>query len=107
MTVNINYTKSYFKYPTPTPINGESTNKAPKQLKKELRANTSSTDTDLGGGDHGYLVLVLPDVEYANINPTPTLFVAPAYLAPLMVLLSALAVEAINLRLHKKALNLL
>ena len=51
MTTNhIDYAASYFKYPTPTPIHEEPTNKSLKRLKTELRANASSVDTDLGGG---------------------------------------------------------
>ena len=42
MTANINYSATYFKYPIPTPINGEPTNKSLKRLKNELRANASS-----------------------------------------------------------------
>ena len=57
----IDYASSYFKYKTPTPIRGEPTNKALKRLQTELRANASSVETDLGGGDHGYLGLVLTD----------------------------------------------
>ena len=98
MTTNIDYAATYFKYPTPTPINGEPTNKALKRLKNELRANASSVDTDLGGGDHGYLGLVLSDAEYANINPTPTPFVAPVFPATLTVPANATPVEAVNLR---------
>ena len=58
MTNNVDYAATHFKYPTPTPINGEPTNKSVKRLKDELRANGSSVDTDLGGGDHGYLWLI-------------------------------------------------
>ena len=60
--------KVYFKYGTPTPITGEPSNKSLKRLKTELRANASSVDTDLGGGDHGYLGLILTYVEYARIR---------------------------------------
>ena len=60
-TTRIDYAATYFPYKTPTPINGEPTYKSLKRLKNELRANASSVDTDLGGGDHGYLVLVLTD----------------------------------------------
>ena len=46
---NINYTATYFKYPSPTPIHGEPTNKSLKQIKTELRARVSSVDIDLVG----------------------------------------------------------
>ena len=76
MTSNIDYAHTYFKYPIPTLITGEPTNKSLKRLKNELRANASSVDSNLGG-DHGYLGLVLTDIEYANVSATP--FVAPPF----------------------------
>ena len=69
-TGRVDYASTYFPYPTPTPIQGEPTYKALKRLKNELRANASSVDRDLGGGDHGYLGLVLSDEEYARVAPT-------------------------------------
>ena len=65
MTNSVDYTASHFRYPVPTPITGEPTNKTLKRLKTELRANGSSVETDLGGGDHGYLGLILTDPKYA------------------------------------------
>ena len=47
----VDYVASYFKYKTPTPIQGTPTYKALKRLKAELRANASSVETDLGGGN--------------------------------------------------------
>ena len=55
MNTNVDYVTLYFKYPVPTPINGEPTNKTIKRLKQELRASALSVEIDLGGGDHGYL----------------------------------------------------
>lgn len=72
---NVDYASVYFKYKLPTPINGEPSNKSLKRLKTELCANGSSININLGGGNHGYLGLVLSDVEYARISPTPTPFV--------------------------------
>ena len=81
--INADYATSYFKYPTPTPICGKPTNKAIKWLKKELRANDSSAESDLGGGDHGYLCLVLTDVKYTCVSATS--FVTPNCLPTLIV----------------------
>ena len=67
----VDYALSYFKYKTPTPIQGTPTNKTLKRLKQELRANASSVESDLGGGDHGYLGLILSSVEYAAVCDTP------------------------------------
>ena len=96
MNTNVDYATLYFKYPVPTPINGEPTNKTLKRLKQELRANSSSVETDLGGGDHGYLGLYLSDVEYANIIPQPTRFEAPVWPGTLTIDPTATAVEAVH-----------
>ena len=79
----VDYAASYFKYKSPTPIIGAPTNKTLKRLKQELRANASSVESDLGGGDHGYLGLVLDDAEYAAVSAT--VFVAPRFPATLTV----------------------
>ena len=63
MPHNVGYASTYFKYPVPSPINGEPTNKYLKWLKTKLRANSSSVEIDIGGGDHGYLGLLLTDIE--------------------------------------------
>ena len=77
---NIDYANTYFRYRNPTKIIGEPTYKTLKKLKLELRANASSVDSNLGGGNHGYLGLVLTNAEYAAVpGITPrTTFVAPA-----------------------------
>ena len=46
---NIDYTTTYFKYPSPTPIHEEPTEKLLKRLKTELHGNAISVETDLGG----------------------------------------------------------
>ena len=93
----INYAASYFKCETPTPMRGEPTNKALKRLQTELQANASSIETDLGGGDHGYLALVLADQEYAYI-PNTQPFVAPTCLPPLATPSTATPLEALELK---------
>ena len=42
-------------------------NKSLKRLKAELQANASFIETNLGGGNHRYLDLVLTDKEYVTI----------------------------------------
>ena len=77
-TTRVDYASTYFPYKSPTPIQGEPTYKTLKRLKNELRANASSIDSNLGGGDHGYLGLVLTEVEYAKVVPQHP-FEAPEY----------------------------
>ena len=96
MMTNVDYETLYFKYPVPTSIKGGPTNKFIKHLKTEIRASPGSVDTDLGGGNHGYLGLYLSDVEYARINPTPTPFQAPAWSGALTINPAAAAVMAVH-----------
>ena len=98
MTNTTDYAVSYLKYPTLTPINGEPTNKSLKRLNTKLRANAISVDTNLGGGDHGYLGLVLTDAEYVRIKPTPTDVADLNLPAPLVIAATATAVETMQTR---------
>ena len=60
-----------------TPIVGEPTYATLKTLKDQLKANAASVPTTLGGGNHGYLGLILSPATYATISPTA--FIKPAY----------------------------
>lgn len=93
----VDYQSSYFKYKTPTPIRGLPTCSALKRLKKELQANASSVETDLGGGNHGYLGLVLTDQEHNSIPDTQP-FVPPTYPPPLVIPSTATAIEALQMK---------
>ena len=60
-----------------TPLVGEPTYATLKTLKDQLKANAASIPTTLGGGNHGYLGLILSPATYATISPTA--FIEPAY----------------------------
>ena len=106
ITPRVDYAATYFLYPKPTPIQGEPTYKALKRLKNELRANSSSVDSDLGGGDHGYLGLVLNEQEYSRVAPN-TPFIAPMFPGPLNIPRGTDTIDAINIRKeHKRNLGL-
>lgn len=96
-TARVDYSATYFPYPKPTPIHGEPTYKSLKRLKNELRANASSVDCDLGGGDHGYLGLVLNEQEYARVAPNNP-FTAPDFPGVLSIPRGTDTIDAINLR---------
>ena len=107
MPNNVDYASTYFKYPVTSPINGEPTNKSLKQLNTKLRANNSSVETYLGGGDHGYLGLLLTDAEYTRINPTSDPFVTPNFPAALVIIPNLASVEAVNVKeSHKEAMRI-
>ena len=66
-------------------------------MKSELRVNASSVDSDLGGGDHGYLGLVLSEEEYRKICLDHS-FEASEFPGPLVIPRGTDTVDAINLR---------
>ena len=99
MTTNrhVDYVNTYFPHPEPTKIEGEPTYKSLTTVNNELKANASSVDSELGGGNHGYLGLVLSDPEYATI-PGTVPFEPPAFPDPLVVPPTATQVQAFNLK---------
>ena len=56
---------------TITPITGEPNYELLKNLKDQLKANTASIPTTLGGSNHGYLGLILSPPTYMTIATTP------------------------------------
>ena len=73
----IDYANTLFDYPVLTKIHGKPTFTALTSLKKQLKANARSVRSNLGGGAHGHLGLVLSPTEYALISNTP--FVEPEH----------------------------
>ena len=69
-STNIDYVDTYFEFPTLTKIHGEPTYFQLKELKNELKSNATSVTTDLGGGRHGHLGLVLTPTEYLAVSTT-------------------------------------
>ena len=104
----IDYVAAYFKYKTPTPIRGQPNSKSLMCLQTELQANSSSVETGLGGGNHGYLGLLKSDEEYALISNIQ-LFVPLTYLIALQLPSTATSIEALefkNVYAEKKRLYL-
>ena len=65
-------------FPTPiTKIMGKPNYESLKNLKDQLKANAASIPTTLGGGNHGYLGLILSPAAYATI--TANQFIKPVY----------------------------
>ena len=101
---DVNYTKK-FEVSTLPRIHGEPDYSKLKVLKDLLKANSSRVQSDLGGGAHGHLGLVLTPVEYAAVSATP--YVCPPHPGPLVIpqgttnhALTVLCEQ------HKKALSL-
>ena len=78
----IDYTK-YFAVKELPKIHGEPDYIQLKQLKDYLKANATRVSSELGGGAHGHLGLILTDAEYTNVSPVP--YVRPIHPGPLII----------------------
>ena len=68
-TSSVNYKDSYFEHPVLNKIRGEPTYETLHNKKNELKSNASSIPTTLGGGNNGYLGMILTPAEYHRIAP--------------------------------------
>ena len=62
-----------------------------------MQANASSVETDLGGGNYGYLGLVLNNTEYATIPHTQP-FILPNYLDLLAIAPTLTPIQVLELK---------
>ena len=67
----IDYTHTRFEHTVLPKIHGQPTFTALNKLKTYLKANAKSVRSNLGGGFHGHLGLVLTDEEYAMLSDIP------------------------------------
>ena len=72
------------KFPELDKIHGAPTYSKLREIKDQIKANASSVWSELGGGAHAHLGLVLTNGEYANITEMPYIF--PAHPGPLEIL---------------------
>jgi hypothetical protein len=80
---NIKADTFIFPHATLTPIAGEPTHATIKTLKSELYANARHNLTTLGGGNLGYMGILMTAADYAKLqtdagNPNPDAFDIPA-----------------------------
>ena len=61
----------FFAMKTLPKIHGEPDYPQLKTLKDHLKANASRVTSELGGGGHGHLGLILTPVEYVTVSPVP------------------------------------
>ena len=73
-----NYRTTVFEYVDLTVIHGEPTYETLQVMLNQLKANARSVRTSLGGGNHGYLGLLLPRDQYDVIAPN-TPFIQPIH----------------------------
>ena len=83
MASNINYKGTLFVQSNLTPIRGEPTFETLHNIRNEIKANAKSVYSNIGGGAHGQLGLVLTEVQCALIFPTH--FVYPTHLGPFII----------------------
>ena len=79
---SINYRES-FDIPVLTKIQGEPTADSLILLKRELKANASSVYSNLGGGTHGHLFLVISPTQFNLLSNAA--FVRPLHPGPLTI----------------------
>lgn len=79
-----NYRDTIFEYADLTVIHGEPTYETLKAMVNQLKANARAVRTTLGGGQHGYLGLVLSAQQYAILAPA-TPFTRPLHPGPLVL----------------------
>ena len=70
MKSSINYKETPFKQDNLTPIRGKPPFKMLHKLQKNIKANTKSVYSNLGGGAYGHLDLLFTDTQYTLISPT-------------------------------------
>ena len=70
MASTVNYRDTHFERANLTPIRGEPTYDTVHKLWNKVKANARSVYSNLGGGTHGHLGLVLTTAQYAAISTT-------------------------------------
>ena len=104
-TTNVDYQNTLFKTASLPRHAGEPTFDVICNLHNILKTNAADVHTSLGGGNHGYLGLVISDAAYALLSPAP--FVRPAHPGILVIPAGTAQHAATTLKeTHKEALRL-
>ena len=64
---------------TVTKIQGQPTDRTLTQLRRELTKIAASVPTNLGGGKHGHVGIVIPDAKYVLVSDGGVSFTVPAH----------------------------
>ena len=83
VTEDVDYITTYFENKALTKVIGAPDYEQLNILRNELKANACSVQSDLGGGRHGHLGLLVTAVEYAFVSATP--FIRPVHPGPLVI----------------------
>ena len=103
-TGNTNFRDLYFEHKSLTRIIGEPTLSRLHLMLLQLKANISSIPSTLGGGQHGYIGVILSPVTYATLNHMQP-FEPPIHPGILQVNLPAMQYEiALAKTLHNESI---
>ena len=92
----IDYAAAFFPIPVLPRIVGKPTYEKLREMKKALKANAASVQSDLGSGAFGHLGLVLDDVTYNTL--TGHNYVRPLHPGALIIAAGTPHHEAVRLR---------
>jgi hypothetical protein len=67
----VNYREIFFEHPELTKIIGVPTYNTLHKLNQEIKSNAISVHSNLGGGQHGHLGLVVSPTAYVILSNTP------------------------------------
>ena len=96
-----NSIEDQFEFPVLTKCEGKLSFPILKKIKDEIKCNAASVYSELGGGAHGHLGLVLTVTEYAHVSAIP--YVRSTMPAALNIPLGTTAHESLRLREDHKA----
>ena len=74
MTSNINHKDTLFEQAKLTSIPVKPTFKTLHKLRNEIKANAKSVYSNIGGGAHDHIGLVITNAQYALISPTTSVY---------------------------------
>ena len=94
---NINYVLAYFEFSILTKIHGPPYHDTLTKIADKLMANAASVTSDLGGGAHGHISLILLDLEYVQIPGTVSC-IRPIHLGTLTIVAGSTLYAATDLR---------
>jgi hypothetical protein len=79
MSTSTGLTTFTLKHDPLTPLEGKPTPEAIRKLRQELYANVTGITTDLGGGQHGHLGLLMPDADYLALPGAAAYILPPTH----------------------------
>ena len=95
-STNIDDVDTYFEFRIFTKIHSEPSYETLKAITNQLKSNTCGVTSDLDGGTHGHLGLIMTPTEYATISLVP--YISPTHPGALTISSGTAKHEAKHLR---------